>query len=1179
MEGEWSGEDVKSLPNEPEEKANLEDLNRLRYIRWKSGFRGGLEKASWTVERVIESKYFNIGMTTAVVINTIVLAIYHYKIDPVLKLTLDNINLFFTVLFAVEMMLKMAGLGLVRYFRSHMNLFDCIVVSLSLVEVTFLSGSGLSALRAFRVLRTFRVLRVARVFRYLLYLHQLMRIIEKSIMTLIYMGILIFLFLVVFSLLGMQLFGGHFDFQDGRPRANFDDFDHAFLTSFQLLTMENWFQVLHSGMRTDLGYWAALYFMVFIFFGNFVLLNLFLAIMLNSFVETMKEKEFDRDTGELLEEGLVDISSAKKNRLSHLLKEMNRQHSLDSESASGSMDDFLSAKKMRTLLEDQECMKSWNVFSKTSKVRVFCYNLTNSMQFEWFIVLLILVSSLKLIWETYLINEPADSTKTYVSQSLDILFTVLFTAEFVLKSISKGFIMDKGTYMREGWNQLDFVIVLTSLFDLCLPDFNFPIVKIFRLLRVLRPLRFISHNQSMKIIVSALVESLGALANVTVVVLIVFLIFAILGVSLMAGKMYTCSNPALATESLCLYYGFVWENSPYHYDNVLSAYLALFDITSQENWPDQMYQGIDTVGEGIAMSEDANPIMALFFVIFVMIGNIFFLNLVLAVMFDKFEKAKKTNSSIAVLLLKNEQLRWVELMKYIIRTKRVKVKAEVSSRPRAFVLKAISHWGFEAVVYFCILANMLAMAIAYDQASDAYNEVLDNINLCFTCVFVLEAALKLFGLTVKGYFRDRWNCFDFFVTVAPVLDLVLSRTVLQGRSSSKIMSVGPQLVRVLRILRVSRLLRLIKKLHIIDDLVGMISLSLPAMGNVFMLVVLVFMIYGVLGVFLFNGVTEGLIVDEDNNFEDFGRAVLILVRVSTGEDWNYLLTDLSTHVNPYVSSLFLLTFISLTTFIMFNMCIMVMLQEYDSYHNNPETSSFKIYKENLLAFNTAWNNAIASDDKSKMDPDGLIVFAYEMGNIIEVKQDMDVYAIKKQLIKFGLFPDEAGFVYYHDALFRYFRAKFGVHKNLANRIHKKLMEMEEVFHSKKIRKIVQSDKLAAVAKRITRVNKDMPMFELIFLKSIFTSWLRYSREAPQRPFDTDTPAMDFNFPGVSSPLSLSEGEESKERENLPEITIGGKKPGKAETGTKISRTSTNFSRTKNERVDSEGGSRPSDILK
>lgn len=1176
------------LPHEPEITVNLQDLNRLKYIRWKRGLLGSLAKASWAVERLIDCKYFSIGMTIAVVINTIVLAIYHYKIDPVLKLALDNINLFFTALFCVEMALKMAGLGLVRYFQSRMNLFDSIVVTLSLIETVFLSGTGLSALRAFRVFRAFRVLRVARLFRHLYYLHQLMRVIEKSIMTLIYMGILIFLFLVVFSLLGMQLFGGRFDFQDGRPRANFDNFNHAFLTSFQLLTMENWFQVLHSGMRTALGYWAVLYFIIVIFFGNFVLLNLFLAIMLNSFGETMKEKDdFERETLKLLEgnsesremirSSSLKINPAKKSRLNHLLKEIeNRQHSLDSESASGSVDDLLTTRKMRTLLEEHQCRRSWNVFSKTSQVRVFCYNLTNSSLFEWFIVLLIAISSVKLIWETYLIHESENSTQVLVSKYLDIVFTALFTAEFVVKSISRGFIMDKGTYMREGWNQLDFTIVIMSIFDLCLPDFSFPIVKIFRLLRVLRPLRFVSHNESMRVIVCALGESLGALANVTVVVLIVFLIFAILGVSLMAGKMYTCSNPILTTESLCLYHGFSWANSPYHYDNVLSAYLALFDITSQENWPDQMYQGIDTVGEEVAMRENANPVMAIFFVIFVMIGNIFFLNLVLAVMFDKFEKAKKTNSSIAVLLLKNEQLRWVELMKYIIRTKRVKSKAVVSSRPRAFVLAVISHWSFEVAIYTCIVANMLVMAIAYDQASDTYNQVLSDINLSFTCIFVLEAALKLFGLTVKEYFRDRWNCFDFCVTVAPVLDLILSQTVLQSRSSSKLMSVGPQLVRVLRILRVSRLLRLIKKLHIIDDLVGMISLSLPAMGNVFMLVVLVFMIYGVLGVFLFHEVTQGIVVNEDNNFQDFGRAVLILVRVSTGEDWNYVLTDLSSHVNPYLSSLYLLTFITLTTFIMFNMCIMVMLQEYDSYHNNPEGSSFKIYKENLLAFNTAWNNAISSDDKSKMDPDGLIVFAYEMGDIIEVKQEMDVYAIKKQLIKFGLFPDDSGFVYYHDALFRYFRAKFGMHKNLASRIHKKLLEMEEVFHSKKIKKIVQSDKLAAVAKRMKRTNKDLPIFELIFLKSIFASWLRYSKEAP---LDTDTPPMAYYFPGISSPLSLSDGEESKERDELPEITVDGKKPGKAETGTKISRTSTNFSRTKNERVDSEGGSGPRDILK
>lgn len=84
---------------------------------------------------------------------------------------------------------------------------------------------------------------------------------------------------------------------------------------------------------------------------------------------------------------------------------------------------------------------------------------------------------------------------------------------------------------------MDFFIVITSLIDAIFTGVNIPIIKILRLLRILRPLRFISHNSSMKTVVIALLSSTGAILNVGIVVLCIFMMFAILGVNLFAGKL------------------------------------------------------------------------------------------------------------------------------------------------------------------------------------------------------------------------------------------------------------------------------------------------------------------------------------------------------------------------------------------------------------------------------------------------------------------------------------------------------------------------------------------------------------------------------------------------------------------------------------------------------------------
>ena len=105
-----------------------------------------------------------------------------------------------------------------------------------------------------------------------------------------------------------------------------------------------------------------------------------------------------------------------------------------------------------------------------------------------------------------------------------------------------GFILDKGSYTRESWNRLDLIIVVFSWVELLVTEVDISIIKVFRLLRTLRPLRFISHNVSMKIVVNSLLESIGAIVNVVIVVILVWVMFAILGVSLFGGKFYSCDN-------------------------------------------------------------------------------------------------------------------------------------------------------------------------------------------------------------------------------------------------------------------------------------------------------------------------------------------------------------------------------------------------------------------------------------------------------------------------------------------------------------------------------------------------------------------------------------------------------------------------------------------------------------
>jgi len=106
-------------------------------------------------------------MTASVFVNTVALALDKYGINETDQANLSTMNTIFTWIFICELGFKLVGLGPIKYFKDKMNYLDCMVVLLSIVEMTILSNSGtnLSAFRSIRIFRTFRVLRVARLLR------------------------------------------------------------------------------------------------------------------------------------------------------------------------------------------------------------------------------------------------------------------------------------------------------------------------------------------------------------------------------------------------------------------------------------------------------------------------------------------------------------------------------------------------------------------------------------------------------------------------------------------------------------------------------------------------------------------------------------------------------------------------------------------------------------------------------------------------------------------------------------------------------------------------------------------------------------------------------------------------------------------------------------------------------
>jgi hypothetical protein len=152
-------------------------------------------------------------------------------------------------------------------------------------------------------------------------------------------------------------------------------------------------------------------------------------------------------------------------------------------------------------------------------------------------------------------------------------------------------------------------------------------------------------------IVAALIHSLAGIFNVALVVMIVWMMFAILAVNLFGGKLNYCTVDTYVhhTEEECKKHHGVWSIQAYNYDSVPSAMITLFSIATMENWPTYMYNAINIQGEKMGPKIGASPANGYFFVVFILIGSFLFLNLFVGVIFKEFEDAQKEEKASLML--------------------------------------------------------------------------------------------------------------------------------------------------------------------------------------------------------------------------------------------------------------------------------------------------------------------------------------------------------------------------------------------------------------------------------------------------------------------------------------------------------------------------------------------------
>jgi voltage-dependent calcium channel L type alpha-1D len=190
------------------------------------------------------------------------------------------------------------------------------IVELILTPPSFLAPNSEVSGGAITALRTFRLVRLFKLVRSWTTLQELLKALQSSVEDVGNFIVLLIIFMYIFTLLGMQLFANklHFDpltmepiafdprnpnngyqspgYNQGAylPRTNFNNFLNAFVTTFQVLTTDNWTDIMFDCWRAEGTVITPIFFVVLVVIGNFVMLQLFVAILLGNFEQDEDEK-------------------------------------------------------------------------------------------------------------------------------------------------------------------------------------------------------------------------------------------------------------------------------------------------------------------------------------------------------------------------------------------------------------------------------------------------------------------------------------------------------------------------------------------------------------------------------------------------------------------------------------------------------------------------------------------------------------------------------------------------------------------------------------------------------------------------------------------------------------------------------------------------------------------------
>jgi len=750
-----------------------------------------------------------------------------------------------------------------RRIYPYANWLDTVVVLSSTIELVINSAnnSGLSSLRAVRLIRLYNLLAAWRP------VQQILSSLAASMRELFNFSLILFLFLLMFAIGGVELFGNRLD-----DRSNFDTLWYSAVTTFQITTPENVNGVIIDA-AANVGLASVTYLVVIYMIGHWVLEALFLAILLSNFdasdrydtklhlkakfthfmqrartrmqqVKYGKRSQPSQTTDQPTNSVQISVDSPDGNQLqisthsptSNKLRApqfmlsidtaaavgdgRNNEGNVTSASGSGS-----SSARLRTPTHEPlsashnrmhrgstapispiaalpafnfhnnlpiphrklDTQRVETVTHQPSNVdllnrwRRWCHKLlkTKLASLIQFSVTILSLAHIAMAAERFPPNLQTDTTDQ-VLHYLNFFILAYLTLELVCKLALEG-VWRKGGYLRDNFNWIELVVWVDLILMVTHPH-NDVVVAI----QCLRALRLITYFSSSRMVTKAFVGALYKLTSLIIFCFIFIFTFAIIAVTFYAGRMQLCQPlpGAVSIDSSiespvcnsCIYLplnqdecnvaaGGIWANPIYmsNWDNVLSASLGIFELSTEENWPGTMWATVDSTNPTYQPVINNDPVTCLFFVIVIMIASWFIKNAFVAVVVESF--LANWNYLTGSDSLTEIQARWLQLYQRMANnapeSRYVRPKFSwfgvTGLQIRLHLFRWVTSRKFELAVYGIIIANIILYSLEYQSMPYAFQFTIFRLIDVITVLYGLELFVTITAVGWRQYFHSNWN--------------------------------------------------------------------------------------------------------------------------------------------------------------------------------------------------------------------------------------------------------------------------------------------------------------------------------------------------------------------------------------------------------------------------------------